>query len=359
MKILHFARVFTIASTFLASFFGIGTSPLKASASNFQISDPELFLNEDGTLNLPQDFSGTLDLTGWDVELNPWAGPIFSPHNLNEGEWAALSSNGAGNGSIGNNTVFALAVIGSDLYVGGNFANVNNNGTSLTAADRIAKWDGGNWSALSSNGAGNGSIGNNTVFALAVIGSDLYVGGNFQNVNNSGTALTAADRIVKWNGSSWSALGSNGAGNGSLLNGQVNGLVELSNHLYVGGTFIDVNNGGTSLTAADRVAQLGVGSPAYSGLPADGATLNIDGITGTSPSEDISVSNTGDTGTRLDVSLTSISAGYTVSGLPIAYLETSDPAATITVECDIVPQAKTALWCWPPMIRTTPRCPMT
>ncbi|MBI4789211.1 MAG: hypothetical protein HY782_19435, partial [Chloroflexi bacterium] len=49
----------------------------------------------------------------------------------------ALGSNGAGGASL-NNPVYALAVSGDDLYVGGMFTDVNNNGAPLTAADRVA-----------------------------------------------------------------------------------------------------------------------------------------------------------------------------------------------------------------------------
>jgi len=137
-----------------------------------------------------------------------------------------LGSNGAGNGAI-NDTVLALAMDGNgNLYVGGDFFNVNNNGVSLPTADYVAKWDGANWSALSSNGGGNGSL-NNGVNALAVSGSDLYVGGDFTNVNDNGSALTAADYVAKWDGTNWSALGSNGASDGSLNGTVKNGRATL------------------------------------------------------------------------------------------------------------------------------------
>ena len=43
-----------------------------------------------------------------------------------------------------------------------------------TAANKIAKWDGASWSAL-----GSGIGGGNLVAALTVSGTDLYVGGQF------------------------------------------------------------------------------------------------------------------------------------------------------------------------------------
>ena len=59
----------------------------------------------------------------------------------------------------------------------------------------MAKWNGSAWSAL-------GSGVDNSVHALAMSGSDLYVGGDFSAAGGS-----SANRVAKWNGSAWSALG--------------------------------------------------------------------------------------------------------------------------------------------------------
>src|SRR6185436_14123382 len=87
--------------------------------------------------------------------------------------------------------VNSLAVSGSDLYAGGIFTMAGG-----TAATNIAKWNGSSWSAL-------GSGLNGHVYALAVLGGELYVGGYFTMAGGS-----AANYIAKWNGSTWSALGS-------------------------------------------------------------------------------------------------------------------------------------------------------
>ena len=90
------------------------------------------------------------------------------------------------------NTVNAAVFDGSgNLYIGGSFIVVGN-----VVANRIAKWDGSSWSTL-----GTG-IDNGGVSALAISGSDLYVGGSFTRIGGS-----TAYSIAKWNGSSWSALG--------------------------------------------------------------------------------------------------------------------------------------------------------
>src|SRR5207245_3046917 len=112
----------------------------------------------------------------------------------NGSSWSAL-------GSGPENDVFALAVLGSDLYAGGAFTTAGG-----VTVNQIAKWNGSSWSALGSGVGGGDSY--PLVLALAVSGSDLYVGGDFTTATNSDGTAVMANRIAKWNGSSWSALGS-------------------------------------------------------------------------------------------------------------------------------------------------------
>ena len=90
-----------------------------------------------------------------------------------------------------------VVVASGDLYVGGDFTTAGGN-----PASRIAKWNGSSWSALGS-GMNGSNPGFAPVTALAVSGSDLYAAGGFTNAGG-----VEANRIAKWNGSSWSALGS-------------------------------------------------------------------------------------------------------------------------------------------------------
>jgi hypothetical protein len=98
-------------------------------------------------------------------------------------------------------SVHALTVFddgtGPALYAGGYFTNAGG------AANYIVKWNGTSWSAL---GAGM----DRTVTTLTVFddggGPALYAGGEFANAGG-----VAANRVAKWNGTSWSALG-NGLG---------------------------------------------------------------------------------------------------------------------------------------------------
>lgn len=100
-----------------------------------------------------------------------------------------------GTGVTGGSQVRSI-VVGPDgsVYAGGSFTEMG--GVANTAG--IAKWNGTSWSAL-----GTG-VDNNGVSALA-IGPDgsLYAAGSFTKM--SGVANTAY--IAKWDGTSWSALG--------------------------------------------------------------------------------------------------------------------------------------------------------
>jgi hypothetical protein len=106
-----------------------------------------------------------------------------------------------------------LAISGGDLYAVGPFTTAGG-GT----ANRIAKWNGSSWAAL-------GSGLNNAVYALAVSGSDVYAGGIFTTADGS-----AANYIAKWNGSTWTKLGSG-------MDKGVYALAMSGDDLYAGGSF--------------------------------------------------------------------------------------------------------------------------
>jgi hypothetical protein len=171
----------------------------------------------------------------------------------NGAAWSGIGSDGAGGGAIAPTTdtpspaVFSLAVSGTDLYVGGVFSDV----AGIVEADSLAKWNGSAWSALGSGNCntGCGAIpGPAAVYALAVSGTDLYVGGAFDNVAES--VGSPRDNVVKWNGSTWSALGSNGTGDGAL-GAPVYALAMVGTDLYVGGDFYDA----ADIATADRLAR--------------------------------------------------------------------------------------------------------
>ena len=98
-----------------------------------------------------------------------------------------------------NGPVSALAVSGSNVYAGGIFHHGGRHrGQRHCQMER---------EQLVGPGLGDETA--RCSMALAVSGSDLYAGGRFTTAGG-----IAANRIAKWNGSSWSALGSgmNGVG---------------------------------------------------------------------------------------------------------------------------------------------------
>ncbi len=119
--------------------------------------------------------------------------------------WSPLGSGAAGPGALLG--VRALAVFddgsggGPALYAGGQFTTIGG-----VVADGIAKWNGSAWSPV---GNGQMSPPNSVVNALAIYddgsggGPALYAGGSFTTVGG-----VAAARIAKWNGSTWSPLSS-------------------------------------------------------------------------------------------------------------------------------------------------------
>ncbi len=162
--------------------------------------------------------------------------------NITNNTWSAL---GTGNGNGVNTTASSLAMVGSDLYIGGGFSFANVGGTEVNARSIVRfNTTTNTWSAL---GTGSGNGVNGRVNALAVVGNDLYVGGNFTQANVGGTVVNA-NYIARFNTTTntWSALGT-GSGNG--VNGEVRALAVVGNDLYVGGSFTQANVGGTVVNA--------------------------------------------------------------------------------------------------------------
>ncbi|MFO1476721.1 MAG: immunoglobulin domain-containing protein [Verrucomicrobiota bacterium] len=99
------------------------------------------------------------------------------------------------------------------VYVGGLFAIAGDE-----IALNIAKWNGSSWSAL-------GSGLNGIVRALCASGTNLYVGGDFTSAGGM-----AVNHIAKWDGNSWSPLGS-GTSN------TVYAITTIGSNVYAGGLF--------------------------------------------------------------------------------------------------------------------------
>src|SRR5262249_49462451 len=132
-------------------------------------------------------------------------------------------------GSGMNSRVTALAVSGSNVYAGGWFKLAGD-----TAANHVAKWNGISWSPLGSGLDGPPPPANPAVKALAISGTNLYAGGWF---------TSPANYIARWDGSIWSALGS---GMGGIASPEVLTLAVSGSDLLVGGQFTQA--GGSAAT---------------------------------------------------------------------------------------------------------------
>ena len=189
MKNLHF--LFILLLCCFISTISYASKPNPNPKDSTSIAE---LLNPDGSLNLSTGFTGSLNLDGFEVYIDECNGIIAQPKATKantateEGCWSAL-------GSGLNGTCYAIAISGTEVYAGGSFTSAGG-----VAANRIAKWDGSNWSAL---GEGLSSSHSSSCHAIAISGMEVYAGGYFTTAGG-----VAANCIAKWDGSNWSALGS-------------------------------------------------------------------------------------------------------------------------------------------------------
>jgi hypothetical protein len=165
--------------------------------------------------------------------------------------WSSLGT-GSSNG-VNGPFVFALAVVGNEVYVGGVFTQAGG-----VSANRVARFNTltNTWSTLGT-GSSNGVSGD--VFALAVVGNEVYVGGAFTQAGG-----VSANRVARFNTqtNTWSTLGT-GSSNG--VNYEVRALAVSGNEVVVGGFFtsaggVSANNVARFNTQTNTWSTLGTGS---------------------------------------------------------------------------------------------------
>jgi hypothetical protein len=228
------APVVAIAPPVAASVADTASAPVAATDDD-EDDDPQTIpvedlLNPDGTLRPDGTFNGAVDISGWNVTLDPDNGPVFSPQALTY-TWENL---GTGVEGLLNGSVYAIAISGTEVYVGGTFTNAGN----VPGANRIARWDGTQWHAVGGANAISGPV-----YDIAISGTDVYVGGFFFNAGG----VPGADYIARWNGTTWSGLLSGTFG----ISNTVNTIAISGTDVYVGGAFI--NAGG--VPGADYIAR--------------------------------------------------------------------------------------------------------
>lgn len=156
------------------------------------------------------------------------------------------------------NGIHSLACHGTEVYAGGEFEGYvakwnGSTWTTLTGSNGVELWDapvamefirgklhaaayfsggiegiarweeGSGWQII-------GDTGSDHILCIAPADDGLYVGGRFTNING-----VAANRVAKWNGTSWNALGSGMSYDDDTC--RVRTLASRNGSLYAGGTF--------------------------------------------------------------------------------------------------------------------------
>jgi hypothetical protein len=228
------APVVAIAPPVAAGVADTASAPVAATDNdednNPQTIPAEDLLAPDGTLRPDGTFNGAVDISGWNVTLDPDNGPVFSSQALTY-TWEHL---GTGLEGLLNGEVYAIAISGTDVYVGGRFTNAG----GVPGANRIARWDGTQWHAVGGANAISGPV-----YDIALSGTDVYVGGFFFNAGG----VPGADYIARWNGTTWSGLLSGTFG----ISNTVNTIALSGTDVLVGGVF--TNAGG--VPGANNIAR--------------------------------------------------------------------------------------------------------
>ena len=172
-------------------------------------------------------------------------------YNTVTGVWSALAHNGL------NNVVRALAVMGNDLVAGGDFSQAADG--AVTNLNLIARYSAGAWLPFANTGLSNpgGSSGTAGVYAIAVTGSNLYVGGTF-NQTADGT-LKNLNNIALFAGGGWAALTHAGLNETYVL-----ALAMSGSDLYIGGIFTQTSDG--VVTGLNNIARYHTLTSTWSGL---------------------------------------------------------------------------------------------
>jgi hypothetical protein len=248
-----------------------------------------------GVYALTADSKGTLYAGGQFINM---AGIPAADHVASfDGSWHAMGTGPSTGGGAVDDYVRSIASNGTDVFIGTDSVNV----AGIPQADHVARWNGSMWSALGANSAGTDGWlpASAFIYAIAAKGSQVVATGSFQNANGN----PLADDIANFDGTTWAPVGSNGAGNGPWIG---NGLAVaiIGNDIYAGGNFTSaggdpiasyvarftpqaaVSNlftfGAVARNLRTGTAKLTVGTPGHGTLVLTGAGVRR--VTATTPS---------------------------------------------------------------------------
>ncbi len=140
--------------------------------------------------------------------------------------WDGSAWHPVGSG-VGTVSVSAIAEYNGNLYIAGSFTSVDG-----VPANSIAMWNGSAWSAVSGGIMSYNSA--STITDLLVHQGELYVAGSFAKAGN-----VATNNLARWDGSQWATVGNDDFDVASY--DSINTLASMNDELYVGGDFNQVN----------------------------------------------------------------------------------------------------------------------
>ena len=160
--------------------------------------------------------------------------------------WNPVGGSAAPDGAFTAGGLYSVLVVGSRVYVGGDFVNAGGN----AKADRVAMWNGTAWTNLGSDPSGTNGALDTAVFSLTAYGSNVIATGSYAN-----SALAGTKYVSVWNGSKWMKL------NGQALDGTAFGASVSGRTLYLAGGFnqtvapaVVANTGGVAAYGLPGVA---------------------------------------------------------------------------------------------------------
>jgi hypothetical protein len=183
-----------------------------------------------GVYALTADSDGNLYAGGQFINLESIPSADHVAAYLGGGIWQAMGSGpGVGGGAV-DSFVRSITSHGTNVYVGSDSVNI----AGIAQADHVARWNGSSWSAMGSNTAGPDGWfpASSFIYSMMTSGPLVFAAGSFQNANGN----PLADDIAYFNGTAWHPIGSNGAGNGPFI-GNGLALAPFRQHLITGGNF--------------------------------------------------------------------------------------------------------------------------
>jgi hypothetical protein len=156
-----------------------------------------------------------------------------------------------------NGNTSCVCVVGTNIYIGGNFTTATNPNGTVVTVNRICKYDTltGLYSAL---GLGFENV-CNTICAVGT--TALYIGGGFTTATQTSGTVVTVNRFCKYDitGATYYALGLG-------LSGTCYTICLSGTNLYIGGAFISVTQANSSVLTVNRICKYDINNNLFSSL---------------------------------------------------------------------------------------------